>query len=216
MLTLPTNVAQDEGPALHPWWKDWRGQTAAIVGAGPSAKSAGVDQLRGHAKVVVVNESYQLCPWADVLYGCDVKWWNSRNPQFDGLKLCYDSTLALFHVGINKIMIRESSDVILVDKAGVVGAGGCSGFQALNLAVQFGARKILLVGFDMRSDLDTHWHGRHLPPCGNPSQINFDRWKKSLDGSFEKLTTLGVRVINCSPVSTLTSYPKMTIAEALR
>lgn len=213
-----TNLAKDLGPSTHKWWCDWRGETAAIVAGGPSVKDADLEQLRGCVKVMVINESHQLCPWADVLYGCDANWWKLRDyvKEFKGLKLTYDVPTAINNPPIQWISVRETSDEILVEKPGVVGAGGNSGFQALNLAVQFGVVKILLIGFDMRVDLGTHWHGRHPPGLSNPCEVsNLPRWIRALDGSFERLFLLGVKVINCSAVSALTTYPKMTIAKAL-
>lgn len=82
--------------------------------------------------------------------------------------------------------------------------------------MQFGPpRKIILVGFDMRIDLGIHWHGRHPPGMNNPSQANVIKWRAVLDGVAGQLSDLGVTVINCSPVSSLAAYPKMTFAEAL-
>ena len=101
---------------------------------------------------------------------------------------------------------------------GHLGAGGNSGFQALNLAVQFGVYQvILLIGYDMRVDLGEHWHPRHYPPLSNPHpNDNMPRWRKALDGAADTLKILGVDVLNCSAVSLLKAYPKMTVQEAMR
>lgn len=210
-------MTQEYGPPPLNWWPTWGNKPVAIVASGPSAKSVGVELLRNRANVIAVNESYQLCPWADVLYGCDAKWWQLRNyvPDFGGLKIVFDVNTAINHPPIKYITVRPESDKIHLERLGVIGSGGCSGFQALNLAVQFRARRILLVGFDMRVDLETHWHGRHPPPCSNPSHTNFVRWQSALGGAFEMLTCLGIKVINCSPESSLTTYPKMSIERAL-
>ena len=78
------------------WWPDWTGKVCAIVASGPSAKSAPISLLRDKAKVIVINESYQLCPWADVLYGCDAQWWRLRSGVngFRGMKVSQDEMLA--------------------------------------------------------------------------------------------------------------------------
>jgi len=74
---------------------------------------------------------------------------------------------------------------------------------------------MILVGFDMRLDQGVHWHGRHPRGLNNPAQANFEKWRKVLDAVAEPIKDMGVTVINCSPVSALTAYPKMTFAEAL-
>src|SRR5262245_21708774 len=201
------------------WWPSWQGQTVALIGSGPGAKNAGADELQGRAKVIAINESWQLTPWADALYGCDGRWWLWRAgvPKFKGLKLSADALACGEYKDVHRIFIPDvKSNELIIDRLGHVGAGGNSGFQALNLAVQFGARRILLVGYDMRIDLGEHWHPRHYPPLSNPHpNDNLPRWRKAIDGAAWRLEALGIALINCSPVSLLKAYPKMTIREAL-
>ena len=200
------------------WFPDWRGELCAVVASGPSAKSAPIGALQGKARAIAVNESWRLCPWADVLYGCDAKWWRWRGgvPEFLGMKVSQDAEACHAYPGIRKVDIVNTNSNEIVLEPGRIGSGGNSGFQALNLAVQFGATRILLIGFDMRVDLGEHWHPRHYPPLSNPHpNDNLPRWRWALDGAAGALTTLGVKVFNCSAVSSLRAYPKMTIEEAL-
>jgi hypothetical protein len=202
------------------WWPRWESETIAIVASGPTAKTAGVEQLQGKVRVIAINESWELCPWADVLYGCDGRWWNWRGgvPKFHGLKIWADPAgYDHLYKDIKKVTIANvKCNDILFDEPGLIGAGGNSGFQALNLAVQFGAKRILLIGYDMRIDFGEHWHVRHYPPLSNPHvNDNLPRWREALDGTADCLAKLGIQVINCSPVSLLKAYPKMSISEAL-
>lgn len=105
---------------------------------------------------------------------------------------------------------------ILTDHVGEIGAGGSSCFQALNLAIQFGARRIALVGCDARIDLGKHWHADHAGELRNPHQTTADLWVKSFDDAADELEALGVEVTNCSPVSALTKFPKGTLIEWLQ
>lgn len=99
--------------------------------------------------------------------------------------------------------------------APVIGWGGNSGFQAVNLAAHFGVRRIVLVGFDMQLRTGIHWHGRHGRGLNNPTRHNVERWRRVLDQAAPALAALGVEVVNVSPVSALTAYPKMSLEEAL-
>jgi hypothetical protein len=201
------------------WFPDWRGETVAIIASGPSAKKAGIDLLQGRARVLAINESWQLAPWADALYGCDGRWWRWRGgvPKFKGLKIGYDFDSNEF-AEIHRIVIPDRKcDTILLEPLGHIGAGGNSGFQALNLVAQFGARRILLVGYDMRVDLGAHWHPPHYPPLSNPHpNDNLPRWRKAIDGAQKCFSALGIEVINCSAVSLLREYRKATIAEVMQ
>lgn len=106
---------------------------------------------------------------------------------------------------------------LVLNRPGVIGWGGNGGFHALNLAVQFGARKIILVGYDMTLNAGIHWHGPHVGPnMTNPTSSNVKRWRTAVDGTAPVLLKLGVKVINASMVSTLQNFPKMTLEQALK
>ena len=200
------------------WWPDWHGEACALVASGPTAKKSNIAVLRDRARVIAINESYQLCPWADALYACDGEWWTLKNgvPEFHGLKITQDPKACAKYPDVRRVDVDRYSNEIKLHERGHLGAGGNGGFQALNLAVQFGATKILLIGYDMRVDLGEHWHKRHQMPLSNPHpNDNLPRWRRALDGAAKVLKMLDVEVVNCSPVSMLTAYRKMTVEEAL-
>lgn len=121
---------------------------------------------------------------------------------------------------VGRIRLKEACDALLVGEAGRIGAGsrysvGNSGFHALNLAVQFGARRIVLVGFDMRLDHGVHWHGRHPPGMNNPSDGMMAHWRRALDKAPATLARLGVEVVNASGISALTAFRKVPLLEAI-
>lgn len=110
----------------------------------------------------------------------------------------------------------ERDDRLLLDKVGRVGSGGNSGFQALNLAVQWGARRILLIGFDMTDSSGVHWYGRNnWPMASNPYEPNFVRWIAAFQAAAPVLAKLGVEVINCSVYSAMKSFPRRSLDDAL-
>lgn len=98
---------------------------------------------------------------------------------------------------------------------GRVGWGGNGGFHALNLAVQFGLRHIILIGFDMTLRNGIHWHGRHGGSLANPKQASVDRWRGLLDDQAPALAAHGVDVVIGSPGSTLSRYRKLELGEAI-
>jgi hypothetical protein len=109
-----------------------------------------------------------------------------------------------------------SCDRLVLAPLGTVGSGGNSGFQALNLAVQFGARRVLLVGFDMTDHFGVHWYGRASGNGrSNPAEWNFKRWRAAFAIASVQLKTAGVQVLNASDLSVLTCFPKVTLEQAL-
>jgi hypothetical protein len=136
-------------------------------------------------------------------------------PEFQGLKLSQDVKVAHRpQWGVRRVEVARSHDRLLVDFFGTIGWGGNSGFGALNLAVQFGAKRIVLVGFDMRLDKGLHWHGAHAG-LHNPNDRNVARWRRVIDGAAPTLKALGVEVLNASPISALQAYPKVDFMEAI-
>lgn len=212
---LPANVVPPVRPAKPEWFPDW--SCCAIIASGPSAGKAPVALLQGRMPVIAINTSYQLALWADMLYGCDLKWWKAVKgaPDFHGVKVCADKQA--IHFGCQIVKVEAHSNQLKLDVPGELGASGNSGFQALNLAVQFGCRKILLIGFDMTIEHGEHWHKRHPHPLSNPHPAdNIPRWRRGLDAAGPPLRRMGIEVINASQVSALTSYQKMSVEECLK
>lgn len=169
--------------------------------------------------MIAINDSWRLFPAANVLYACDYEWWEKKSgvPEFKGVKISQDPKIDRYRPrwGIRRVKVVRNQDMLLTGTLGVIGWGGNSGFQALNLAVQFGARRIALVGYDMRLDLGSHWHGAHGQGLNNPTAPNVDRWRRVTDAASEIITMLGVQVFNLSPISSLVNFPKMSLDEVL-
>lgn len=109
-------------------------------------------------------------PFADVLYAADSSWWQKHQPDFRGEKwTCHPDAERL---GLNYIRYEKGAGI----GDGFVYTGyGNSGFQALNLALQWGCREIYLIGFDMKyRDGKKHWHPDHRG--NNPTESQLDSW----------------------------------------
>ncbi len=202
------------GRHVPDWFPDWRGQAALIIASGPSAAQADLAIARS-CRAIAVNNSYALHPQADVLYACDARWWRAHVDArgFAGLKVTSDSIAALRY-GLRRVRIERINKLCL-DDDDFIGGGGNSGFQALNLAVKFGAEKIILIGFDMHLAGGVHWHGCHGGDLKNPQEATLARWRAVLDMVADQTREAGVRVINASPTSALSAYPKMSLEDAL-
>lgn len=165
----------------------------------------------GKAKFIAVNESWRLCPWTSAIYGCDGAWWRKNDgvKSFGGLKVTQEAEASRqFDLALVKLV--RGFDAFRSDGVSI-GDGGNGGFQALNLAINWGAKRILLVGYDMSLANGEHWHGRHPQGLNNPKEHNIRRWL-----SARWSTPEGVEIINCNPNSALNAYPKMTFEGAIR
>lgn len=94
-----------------------------------------------------------------------------------------------------------------------VHTGTNSGYQAINIAVLAGARRILLLGYDMHfPNGKSHWHGEH--PIKIPEQ-HYTGYTKQFATMLDQLKKLGVEVVNCSPGSALKYFRMSTIEQEL-
>lgn len=200
------------------WCPDFSGDRVLIVASGPSAETVPLDEAKGRARFVAINESWKLCPWADVLYACDGAWWKANDgaAEFSGLRVTQDQTVRVRFPNVQHVKCRRGVSRILVDDTGEIGDGRTSLFQALNLVVRAGPPRVVgLVGADMRLDYGTHWHGPHRGQLNNPREKIVARWREAMDGAADQLAGLGVTVFNLSPISTLKAYRMATLGEFL-
>jgi hypothetical protein len=164
-----------------------------------------------------VQDAYRLMPWADVLYGCDAKWWNEHKgcPDYQGEKWSSHDE------GTNKKLPEaEAYGLNLVegrDKPGFsldpecIHYGSNSGFQAVNLALLWGATTVVLVGFDMRRvEGRAHFFGEHPPALR--TGMAYERFVEYFNRA--KVPD-GVRILNATPGSALQCYPAVDLSEAL-
>lgn len=188
----------------------WPNETVVCIASGPSLTPEDVAVVRGRARVVVVNNSYQLAPWADVLYAADARWWKWHKgaPDFQGLKYSVTKDSARWPGVI--VIGRGASTGLSLDTTKVC-LGGNGGYQALNLAVLLGASRVVLLGYDMAVAKDgrQHWHPDHPNTMRSPYQ-NFRAAYPTL---VEPLKAAGVEVINCSRQTALTCFPRAVITD---
>lgn len=164
-----------------------------------------------HHRVIVVNNTYELAPWADLLYAADGKWWEVNHKatlKFYGLKVTctpvpFDDVLQLRDTG------RDGFD----PDPSCVRTGGNSGYQAVHVAAHLGAARILLCGFDMHGG---HWHERHKDPLREHGEGIYARWIQRFETLAPPLKERGVEVINCTPGSALHVWPHETLESALQ
>ena len=190
------------------------GGTVVCIGTGPSLTRDDVDYVRGKATVIAINDAYKLAPWADVLYGCDSRWWlwNSKRGAlaFAGLKFALDPA-ARRYPGVQ--VLRKTGETGIETNPSGLRAGRNSGYQAINLAVHLGATRILLLGYDMRGDPQhgDHFFGAHPDGSKPPFAICLKRFETLVD----PLAKLGVEIVNCTPTTKLVCFPRMALREAL-
>ena len=196
---------------------EWAGATVAILGGGPSLTQEQVEACRGRVKVIAINNSVTLAPWADILYFCDAERWYRWHSDwvhaFKGMVV----TLRNFRLRQrhpNMKCLRVDGAEGLCESSDGLRHGSNSGYQCINLCVHLGARKVILLGYDMRAvDGKTHWHEEHPQPAG--AEVYEHTMRPKFKTLVEPLGRLGITVINATPGSAIECFPRMSLEEAL-
>jgi hypothetical protein len=179
----------------------------------------------GH--VIGVNNAYQIGTWIDCIFFGDSAWYlvhRQALTKFRNLKVTCCPRFS------NKPE-KESEGIKYLAKGGgrqIEGGGPkhglsndpskvCwnhnSGAAAISLAVHFGAKRIILLGFDMRLDeaKRSHWHGFHK----NNGIAVFARHLRGFPVIAEDAEARGIEILNASPESAIESFPKVELQEVL-
>lgn len=219
----------------------FRGETLAILASGPSMSQDVADQVRGGCRILAINDSYLLAPFADAHYFCDLKWhdWHAEGnhpaqqrfgPPAKMVAFYKDCRFLRFtlensyaaHKEDGRVRVLGNSALSRPKRAGGLSTdprylrtGGNSGFQCLNLALHLGAARILLCGYDMqaKTDKDVHWFGQH-PVRTNPN-IFLRTFVKHFEEAAEVLKEKGVEVINCTDGSAIQCFRYRPLGECL-
>jgi hypothetical protein len=175
---------------------------------------------------IAINNTWQRVPMADVLYACDQQWWRQYHDtvadKFPGE--CWTADRWSAHkYGLCHVQIYDKPG--LCTEHGVLHSGANSGYQAINLAYHFGAKEILMVGYDMQLTYGmTHWHGDHLatlPPLPETGSIyasgatEFPSWIKRFQQLAFDLHNAGVAVTNCTIESALPWFRRGELNQCL-
>lgn len=191
----------------------WEKSECFILGGGPSLADVDVECLRGR-RVIAVNNAYRLADWIDVLFFGDCRWYPVHRQallSFAGLKV----TRCEQHVdkpGIRVIKSRNTPRGLSRDQ-GVVGWNLSSGACAVNLATLFGARRVVLLGYDMRKvNGENNWHrdyqtkARHDP---------YARFLTAWPAIARDAKAMNVEIVNATPGSALDLFPIVDLRDVL-
>ena len=190
-----------------------------MAASGPSLTPDVIEAVRATGwPVLAVQDAYRAMPWCDVMYGCDVKWWRHHSPcpDFKGEKWSsHDSGTndkASYADEFGFRCVRGMAGSVFSTDPDVICYGDCSGFQAINLAILFGATYIVLVGYDMTYRGSGHFFGDH--PNGLFQNRNYENFLHNFDKAANRLPE-GVQIINATPGSALKSFPMLPLKDSI-
>jgi len=183
----------------------WEGCTVVCMASGPSLNRSDVERVKAwrdaadHRRAVVTNTTFKLAPWADVLYAMDAAWWR------------------MYHHEVAKVFKGERYTTARNSAPGaqriINNLGGNSGAGAIGLAEYFGARRMILLGFDCQyTGGKRHWHGDHPDGLGNC--VSLPNFPRHFDQLARRLKHC--EIINASRATAIEEWPTMPLEQALQ
>lgn len=219
-----TNFKQPAGDPLRDAGT-WSGERAVVIASGPSIAGADVEIVdqaaeRGACRVIAVNDGWASTRSASILYAADAKWWKAWKgcPTFTGRKITQNregGRECAKEFGLECVHIQPDGETPSFDPK-EIGNGWHSGFQAVNIAALMGSREIYLLGFDCQRGITgkRHWFGDHPPGLNvdSPYPLFVAAWATAAP----LYEAAGVRIVNCSRRTAITSIPRQRMETVFR
>lgn len=124
-------------------WKpagEWAGTTVAVLANGKSMNAAVAESLRQY-RTIVTDDAVAFAPWADMLVALGGNW-SQEKREFAGMRITGvdDDALDALYVGpmSERIQLGAWNEIEVMD----------SGLAAIRIAVEMGANRVILSGFD--------------------------------------------------------------------
>jgi hypothetical protein len=206
---------------LRPWaiGELWQGQDAFIIAGGTSVNASAVERLRTRpaSRIIAVNSSYLMTPWADVLFFGDDRW--GRNEIAKNLPAleAFEGQIVTVGEGVRHPLIWHMKKIVPTRALGLTHSPDSLAMErtslqgALNICLHKKVRRIVLVGADNRDGPDGRIH--HHPEHPWPHKPNTWNGKSQQVGySVKPLADAGIEVINASLISTFPWWPKVDLA----
>jgi len=225
----------------------WDGGDVWIIGGGPSVAEqfnipaevvqsvfSGAEPLSAYSPymkaihdkhVIAINVAFRIGDWIDMVFFGDGGFYLANKvalAKFPGLKVsCHSHVCKDNWV---KFLARDGKKPRGISSTPyLVSWNGNSGAAAVSVAVHAGAKRVILLGFDMKlnNSNQQHYHnayGRGIINIQDPHKrrkLPFDRHLRGFPIIAQDAGRMGIEIINASPESVISCFRKMTVKEII-
>lgn len=187
------------------------GATVFILGGGPSLRGFDFSLLAG-LRTIAVNQAALHVVEQDMLYFTDANWYEGNAElcrTWRGIAFTGSRAAKRMCPSLRRVLFNPGNTF----EPGLVRQGRSSGHNATALAVTLGARLIVLLGFDMRTEGSrSHFHDKYR---NNDGAMYAREFIPSFDGWDRGARALGVTILNATPGSALEEFRKVDLADVL-
>jgi hypothetical protein len=173
--------------------------------------------------VIGINNAYKIGDWIDVCFFGDCTWYLLHKLQlerFPGLLVTccprFETKNQRQMEGIKYLAKDKDHTQGISPNPSKVSWNNNSGAAAISLAYHFGAKRIMLLGFDMNMDKWSHWHGSHSPNIEKKKRKPpFSRHLRGFSAISDDAKRMGIEIYNLSPNSAVEPFKKVSLEDVL-
>lgn len=165
-----------------------------------------------------VNHAFLIGNWIDVFYFSDTAMWDNdklteQMMEYRGLRITNNAvyTDKMYDQTGLRYVKRSEKRYGLSKETDAVCFNNNTGLSAIDLAYHFGAKRIILLGFDMTiGPLNSHIHSinTRLSRGEDPTK-SFKRHMLSVGNIWKDAQDNGIEILNASQISKIPLFPKV-------
>ncbi|QOZ25290.1 hypothetical protein [Bradyrhizobium sp. CCBAU 51753] len=205
----------------------WSDKPLAIVGTGPSLKGFDFSRFNiAGVRVLAVKEAIWDLPFAEEVFCLHRPWLIDREAELTALPtrkvFAVEPEIGRCPIIPHSLYLLRTRYAGYSDKPTEIQSGGNSGFGATNYAyLKRGQQTVrrwkwALFGFDYTDQLGEHYCAdRYTWYQPGQNARYWKSWGDNFNDCKAQLERAGIDVMNASPISTVSAFPKCTIEDGL-
>lgn len=172
--------------------------------------------------IIGINVAYLFGDWIDMVFFGDDGFFNQHKFElatFKGLRVsCVSNVASMSWV---KYLPKDGKGRGISENPKTVCWNNNSGAAAISVAANAGAKRIILIGFDMKLNEKNYQHWHNLYGKGDDVSVRrmqklpFDRHMRGFAPIAQDAKKRGIEIINCSPDSKIVEFRKVPVKDLL-
>ena len=195
---------------------------SVLAGTSPASVYSPYMSFLYDKHVIGINVAYLIGTWIDIVFFGDNNFFFQHKEglaEFPGIKISCHSQVEPYKWV--KYMPKDAKGRGISDNPKMVCWNNNSGAAAISVAVNAGAKRVILLGFDMKLGETNmqHWHNLYgKGECLDTRRIQklpFGRHLRGFSIIMADARKRGVQILNCSPDSAIVEVPKVSLKDLI-
>lgn len=201
---------------LHRCPRDWIGETVVIVASGPSTERVDLSLIIG-LRCIAASHGCRAVPDADLLLSGGHSFARNRayEPYRGDLIVIGNPLMSGIHPDKRMVYMKRAGAAGLTDDPTALCGAESSVTLAINYAVHRGVARIILLGCDGKPGPNGERRVGGPETDTRDAMARYRDQDRAMRSQIEPLRARGIGIVNCSPGSVLTAYPRADLEDAI-